>query len=76
MPPVCSAPILARSSLTLQHYVAVGDLIFMNDSVERNIVYLMITPAKALQGLDALDLSADARADFLGRNAQRVFELR
>ena len=35
--------------------------------------YPMLTPAQALAGLDALELSDEARADFLGGNAQRVF---
>ncbi len=35
--------------------------------------YPMITPAKALSGLEDLGLSADNKALFLGENAQRVF---
>ena len=35
----------------------------------------MITPAECLAGLDALDLPDDARALFLGGNAERVFRL-
>lgn len=38
--------------------------------------YPMITPDKALQGLDALGLDQEAQALFLGGNAQRVFKLR
>lgn len=37
--------------------------------------YPMVTPAKALSGLDALGLDAGTRADFLGENAKRVFGL-
>ncbi|MGB8326379.1 MAG: amidohydrolase family protein [Steroidobacteraceae bacterium] len=37
--------------------------------------YPMILPEKALAGLDALGLDAEARALFLGRNAARVFRL-
>lgn len=37
--------------------------------------YPMITPAKALDGLDALSLDAEARTLFLGENARRVFKL-
>ena len=37
--------------------------------------YPMITPSKALAGLDELGLEADARDDFLGGNARRVFGL-
>jgi len=37
--------------------------------------YPMITPAKALEGLDALSLDSEARQFFLGGNAQRVFKL-
>jgi hypothetical protein len=33
----------------------------------------MITAAKALEGLDALGLDAEAKALFLGGNAARVF---
>ncbi len=35
--------------------------------------YPMIAPAKALEGLDDLDLSPETRALFLGGNAQRVY---
>lgn len=35
--------------------------------------YPMITPAKALEGLDRLALQEDVQAAFLGGNAQRVF---
>jgi predicted TIM-barrel fold metal-dependent hydrolase len=35
----------------------------------------MIAPQKALDGLDALQLDEDARARFLGANAQAVFKL-
>ncbi len=35
--------------------------------------YPMITPAKALSGLEELGLSEDGKALFLGTNAQRVF---
>ncbi len=35
--------------------------------------YPMITPAKALEGLDKLGLDAEAKDLFLGRNAQRVY---
>ncbi len=35
--------------------------------------YPMIAPAKALDGLDDLDLSPETRALFLGGNAQRVY---
>jgi uncharacterized protein len=37
--------------------------------------YPMIAPAKALQGIEALGLDAEARALFLGANARRVFTL-
>jgi predicted TIM-barrel fold metal-dependent hydrolase len=37
--------------------------------------YPMIAPAKALEGLDALGLDAEARELFLAGNAQRVFKL-
>ena len=37
--------------------------------------YPMITPARALDGLDALGLDAATRELFLGGNAQRVFGL-
>lgn len=37
--------------------------------------YPMITPAKALDGLDTLGLDAQTQALFLGGNAQRVFSL-
>ena len=37
--------------------------------------YPMITPSKALEGLDALGLDEQATALFLGGNAQRVFGL-
>ena len=37
--------------------------------------YPMIAPAKALDGLDDLGLSAETRALFLGGNAQRVYGL-
>jgi predicted TIM-barrel fold metal-dependent hydrolase len=37
--------------------------------------YPMITPAKALDGLDGLGLDDQARALFLGENARRVFAL-
>ena len=37
--------------------------------------YPMITPAKALQGLDALGLDEATRAAFLGGNALRVYRL-
>jgi len=37
--------------------------------------YPMITPAKALDGFDALGLDDEAKALFLGENAQRVFKL-
>lgn len=37
--------------------------------------YPMIAPAKALAGLDALDLEDDTKALFLAGNAQRVFDL-
>ena len=37
--------------------------------------YPMITPAKALEGLETLGLDAEAKAMFLGGNAQRVFRL-
>jgi len=37
--------------------------------------YPMITPAQALAGLEGLGLDDDAKALFLGRNAQRVFGL-
>lgn len=37
--------------------------------------YPMITPAKALDGLDTLTLDAQTLALFLGGNAQRVFKL-
>jgi predicted TIM-barrel fold metal-dependent hydrolase len=37
--------------------------------------YPMIMPAKALEGLDTLQLDPEARALFLGGNAQRVFKL-
>jgi len=35
--------------------------------------YPMLTPAQALHGIDELGLNDEARADFLGANAQRVF---
>lgn len=35
--------------------------------------YPMLTPAQALAGIDALELTDDARADFLSGNAERVF---
>lgn len=35
----------------------------------------MIPPARCLEGFDGLELAADARADFLGRTARRVFAL-
>ena len=38
--------------------------------------YPMITPAKALEGLDALGLDAATRDLFLGGNAMRVFSLK
>ena len=37
--------------------------------------YPMITPEKALQGLDEADLSDEVQQLFLGQNAQRVFKL-
>ena len=37
--------------------------------------YPMILPAKALEGLDSLGLDAEAKALFLGGNAQRVYRL-
>ena len=37
--------------------------------------YPMIQPAKALEGLDALQLDAETRALFLAGNAQRVYRL-
>ena len=37
--------------------------------------YPMITPAKALEGLEQLGLDAETQALFLGGNAQRVFRL-
>jgi predicted TIM-barrel fold metal-dependent hydrolase len=37
--------------------------------------YPMIAPAKALEGVDELGLDAEARAQFLGDNARRVFKL-
>ena len=37
--------------------------------------YPMIAPAKALEGLDELGLSAETKALFLGGNAQRVYGL-
>lgn len=37
--------------------------------------YPMIVPAKALEGLDGLQLDDEARALFLGDNARRVFKL-
>lgn len=38
--------------------------------------YPMITPSKALEGLDAIRLNDEARALFLAANAQQVFKLR
>jgi predicted TIM-barrel fold metal-dependent hydrolase len=35
----------------------------------------MIPPAKALEGLDALELTGSTRTAFLGGNAARVFRL-
>ena len=37
--------------------------------------YPMITPDRALEGLDGLDLDAETREGFLGANARRVFGL-
>ena len=37
--------------------------------------YPMITPIRALAGFDALDMPPEARALFLGMNAQRVFRI-
>jgi predicted TIM-barrel fold metal-dependent hydrolase len=37
--------------------------------------YPMITPSKALEGIDTLRLDDDARAKFLSGNARRVFKL-
>ena len=37
--------------------------------------YPMITPAKALDGLDSLDLDEETTALFLSGNAARVFDL-
>ena len=37
--------------------------------------YPMITPVRALAGFDALDMPPEARALFLGMNAQRVFRI-
>ena len=37
--------------------------------------YPMMTPAKALAGIDALGLDDGVRADFLGGNTRRVFVL-
>jgi len=37
--------------------------------------YPMITPAKALDGLDSLGLDDRTKALFLGENARRVFKL-
>ena len=37
--------------------------------------YPMIEPAKALEGLDSMRLSDEARTAFLGGNAQRIFRL-
>jgi predicted TIM-barrel fold metal-dependent hydrolase len=37
--------------------------------------YPMITPARALDGLETLALDDQARALFLGENARRVFRL-
>jgi predicted TIM-barrel fold metal-dependent hydrolase len=35
----------------------------------------MVAPRKALEGLDAAPLDADAKALFLGENAARVYQL-
>ena len=37
--------------------------------------YPMITPAKALEGLDAIGLDEQTKSLFLGENAARVFKL-
>jgi predicted TIM-barrel fold metal-dependent hydrolase len=37
--------------------------------------YPMITPAKALEGLDELGLSPETRSLFLGGNAERIFKV-
>jgi uncharacterized protein len=37
--------------------------------------YPMITPAKALEGLDAIGLDEQTKGLFLGENAARVFKL-
>lgn len=37
--------------------------------------YPMITPAQALQGLDALEMSPETQESFLYKNAQRVFKI-
>lgn len=52
---------------------------FMREHGRRKVLfgtnYPMITPEKALAGLDSLGLDDAALADFLGVNAQRVFRL-
>ena len=37
--------------------------------------YPMILPGKCLSQIDALELSDEVRAQFLGGNAERVFDL-
>jgi predicted TIM-barrel fold metal-dependent hydrolase len=52
---------------------------FLRTNGQRKVLfgtnYPMITPAKALEGIDALGLSDEARALFLAGNAERVYRL-
>lgn len=69
---------LDTSAYTVQRYpAALAD--FMRGHGRHKVLfgtnYPMITPAKALAGLDALGLDREACALFLGGNAQRVFAL-
>ncbi len=52
---------------------------FMRGHGRRKILfgtnYPMITPAKALEGFDTLNLEAEARELFLGGNARRIFKV-
>ena len=52
---------------------------FMRGHGQRKVLfgtnYPMIMPAKALEGLEQLQLDPQAQAQFLGLNAQRVFKL-
>jgi hypothetical protein len=66
------------SAYTVRRYPA-PLLEFMRAHGRRKVLfgtnYPMIMPAKALEGVDAIGLDAEATRLFLGENAQRVFRL-